>query len=185
MTRRFVPLSLRFSRRRPEVLAPALLGHLLVRVVDGVPRVGRIVETEAYLGPQDLACHSSKGRTARTEVMFGPAGYSYVFLVYGLHHCVNVVTGKGAAVLLRALEPVALPADVRTDGPGRLAKALGVDLSLSGHPLSEPPLFLARGRAVARSNVQVGPRVGVDYAGAWAKAPLRFFVKDSAWVSAR
>lgn len=178
------PLSLRFSARAPDTLARALLGQLLVHEVDGAPRAGRIVETEAYLGPHDLACHSAKGRTARTEVMFGPPGHAYVFLVYGMHHCVNVVTGAGAAVLIRALEPVLVPPGARTDGPGRLTKALGIGLELSGHRLDEAPLFLARGRAVAAAELGVSARIGVEYAKDWAAAPLRFFVRGNRWVSA-
>ncbi|MEW5740103.1 MAG: DNA-3-methyladenine glycosylase [Myxococcota bacterium] len=180
---RWEPLPRAFSDARADDVARALLGQLLVHVVRGRPRVGRIVETEAYLGPHDLACHSSKGRTARTEVMFGPPGHAYVFLVYGMHHCVNVVTGGGAAVLLRALEPVEGLTDVRTDGPGRLTKALGITRARDGHPLDEAPLFLARGEAVSVKDIARGPRIGVDYAGRWAKKPLRFWVADSPHVS--
>jgi DNA-3-methyladenine glycosylase len=163
------------------VVAKALLGQVLVHEVGGVRRAGRIVETEAYLGPHDLACHSSKGRTARTEVMFGPPGHAYVFLVYGLHHCVNVVTGAGAAVLIRALEPLEGLEGQRTDGPGRLTRALGLTRAYDGLPLDAPPLFLAAGppvRAVGSS-----PRIGVDFAGPWAQKPLRFFEKKNPFVS--
>ena len=99
------PLPLTFHSRDAESLAVALLGKRLVHVVRGRPRVGRIVETEAYVGPYDLACHASKGRTKRTEVMFGPPGHAYLFLVYGMHVCMNVVVGGGAAVLLRGVAP--------------------------------------------------------------------------------
>ncbi|GMU61209.1 MAG: putative 3-methyladenine DNA glycosylase [Myxococcaceae bacterium] len=172
-----------FADDDAESVARALLGQHLVHVVRGRARVGRIVETEAYLGPHDLACHSSKGRTARTEVMFGPPGHAYVFLVYGMHHCVNVVTGRGAAVLLRALEPVEGLGSARTDGPGRLTKALGITRARDAHPLDEAPLFLAAGHAVAHPAVARGPRIGVDYAGGWAKRPLRFWVSDNPHVS--
>ncbi len=110
-------------------MAVDLLGKCLVSVAGGRRRWGRIVETEAYLGPHDLACHASRGRTARTEVMFGPPGHAYVYFIYGMHYCVNVVTeraGHAAAVLIRALEPG--PGVLgQTDGPGRLCKALGID----------------------------------------------------------
>ena len=132
-------------RRR---VARALLGMDLVHVVRGRARVGRIVETEAYLGPHDLACHSAKGRTARTEVMFGPPGHAYLFLVYGMHLCVNVVPGGGAAVLIRALEPGAGLEGLRTDGPGRLTRALGLSLQHNTLPLDRPPLYLAAGPKV-------------------------------------
>ncbi|MCC6336197.1 MAG: DNA-3-methyladenine glycosylase [Myxococcales bacterium] len=172
-----------FADDDAESVARALLGQHLVHVVRGRARVGRIVETEAYLGPHDLACHSSKGRTARTEVMFGPPGHAYVFLVYGMHHCVNVVTGRGAAVLLRALAPVEGLFDARTDGPGRLTRALAITRARDAHPLDEVPLFLAAGDAVERKAIARGPRIGVDYAGPWAKRPLRFWLADNPHVS--
>jgi DNA-3-methyladenine glycosylase len=176
------PLPLTFSQRDPASLARALLGMHVVRVLpSGRVRAGRIVETEAYLGPHDLACHSAKGRTPRTEPMFGPAGHAYVYLVYGLHFCLNVVTGKGAAVLLRALEP--LEGVGETDGPAKLTKALGVSLRHNTLPLDRAPLFLAEGTRVPPSAVRTGPRIGVDYAREWAKAPLRFCDARSEWLS--
>lgn len=178
---RWRPLSRSFAAGDTEAVARALLGQLLVHVVGGRPRVGRIVETEAYLGPHDLACHSSKGRTPRTEVLFGPPGHAYVFLVYGMHHCFNVVTGDGAAVLLRAVEPVEGLGEARTDGPGRLTKALGITKAHDAHPLDTAPLFLAEGEPVTR--VATGPRIGVDYAGAWARRKLRFWEKGNPFVS--
>src|SRR5918992_1304492 len=117
-----------FYEQSTIVVAKQLLGKYLVRKHPEGVTIGRIVETEAYVGPHDLACHAAKGRTARTEVMFGPGGHAYVYLVYGLHHCFNVVTGPAgepAAVLVRALEPVSglhLPAD----GPGKLCRAMGI-----------------------------------------------------------
>lgn len=176
------PLPSTFAARDTIVVAKALLGQLLVHRVNGVAHVGRIVETEAYLGPHDLACHSSKGRTPRTEVMFGPPGRSYVFLIYGMHHCMNVVTGDGAAVLLRAVEPVEGHEDgARGDGPGRLTKLLGITRAQNDWPLDEGPLLLARGVRVR--SIGVSARIGVDYAGRWAKEPLRFFHKRSKHVS--
>src|SRR4051794_2071563 len=103
-------LSRDFYARDAETVARELLGKLLVRRVEGVERIGRVVESEAYLGVHDLASHSSRGRTARTETMFGPPGHAYVYIIYGMHHCLNAVTGpegEAAAVLIRALEPVA------------------------------------------------------------------------------
>lgn len=178
MSRTFVPLSASFASRAPEEVARSLLGQLLVHAGPAGVVAGRIVETEAYLGPHDLACHTSRGRTPRTEVMFGPPGRAYVYLVYGMHHCFNVVTGAGSAVLVRSVEPVAgLPQGVRADGPGRLTKVLGITRAHDGLRLDAPPLFLAAGadgRAVLR-----GPRVGVDYAGEWARAPLRFWLEGA------
>lgn len=182
----WTPLPTSFSARDPKRVARALLGQHLVHVVDGTARVGRIVETEAYLGPTDLACHSAKGRTKRTEVMFGPPGHAYVYLVYGMHLCFNVVTGDGAAVLIRALEPVAGLDGRRTDGPGRLTKALGISLlKHNRHALDGCALFLAAGTPVSARNIEATPRIGVDYAGEWASAPLRFFERRSRFVSGR
>lgn len=155
----------------------------LVHVVRGRARAGRIVETEAYIGPEDLACHASKGRTARTEVMFGPPGHAYLFLVYGLHLCVNVVVGGGAAVLIRALEPGEGMQGLRTDGPGRLTRALGLCLELNTRPLDRAPLFVARGVPVPRRHIEVSRRIGVDYAGEWASKPFRFHDRRSPFVS--
>src|SRR3546814_20768793 len=126
-----------FYDRDTILVAHDLLGKYLVHTIDGTERIGKIVEVEAYLGPHDLAAHTSKGNTPRTRVMFGPPGYAYIYLIYGMHHCMNVVTeadGTGAAVLLRALEPVVnLPNT--TSGPGRLCKAMGVAHRHYGHDL--------------------------------------------------
>ena len=135
-----------FYDRPAERVAPDVLGKWLIRRVDGVDRIGRIVEVEAYLGPHDLASHSSKGRTARTEVMFGEPGHAYVYLIYGMHHCFNVVAGPGehaSAVLIRAIEPISR-IEGATNGPGRLCRALGIDRRLNGHDLLGGELYLAR-----------------------------------------
>jgi len=174
-----------FYARDTVAVARDLLGKYLVRVVDGIERIGRIVEAEAYLGPHDLAAHSSKGRTRRTEVMFGPPGHAYVYLIYGMHHCTNVVTGRegsGSAVLLRALEPVQNVAG-RTSGCGLLSKAMGIDRSLTGHDLLSDDFFLAYPPADEAFEVIVSRRVGVDYAREWADKPLRFYVAGSPFVS--
>lgn len=164
---------------RPALrVARALLGQVLVH---GAHR-GRIVEVEAYLGPHDLACHSSKGRTARTEVMFGAPGHAYVYLIYGLHHCFNVVTGRGAAVLIRGLEPLTAIAG-RTDGPGRLTRALGLTRAHDRLPLTGPALWLERAAPVPSSAVRRGPRIGVDYAGVWAARPYRLWIAGNPFVS--
>lgn len=175
------PLSPRFYARDTQTVAKALLGQRLVREVKGSLRVGRIVETEAYLGPSDLACHTARGRTPRNEPMFGPPGHSYVYFVYGMHFCFNVVTGEGEAVLVRALEPLEGLEGARTDGPARLCKALGIDRALNAHPLAVAPLWLARGPRPKR--IARGPRIGVDYAGAWARRALRFWDPESIHVS--
>ncbi len=178
------PLPRNFYARDTETVAPDLLGkHLVHRSGSGV-RIGRIVEVEAYLGPHDQASHSARGATPRNRVMFGPPGHAYVYLIYGLHHCMNVVTeeeGHGAAVLLRALEPVS-GIDGRTSGPGLLCRAMAIDRRLNGVDLCGNALFITDGVEGSFSVVR-RPRIGVDYAGMWAKRLLRFYVKGSAHLS--
>lgn len=161
---------------RPTVtVARSLIGKYLVRVIEGRSVAGRIVEVEAYVGPEDKACHASKGRTPRTDVMFGSGGIAYVYLIYGMYHCLNVVTereGFPSAVLIRAIE---LDGDL-IDGPGKLCRALQIDRSLNRADLTsgESLWFEDRGEAVGRGSIEAHPRVGVDYAGEWAKKPWRF-----------
>jgi DNA-3-methyladenine glycosylase len=187
-----------FDRPSPE-LAPDLLGSRLVHASrDGVVG-GRIVEVEAYRGPEDLAAHSSRGRTARNGVMFGPPGHLYVYLIYGLHHCLNVVAGPGEkaeAVLIRALdldEGLDLARKRRGDrvperrlaaGPGNVGQALGIDRSLDGLDLLDGPVWIEPRLGPAPA-ISRGPRIGVDYAGPWAARPLRFWITDDPHVSRR
>ncbi|UFS70028.1 DNA-3-methyladenine glycosylase [Geomonas sp. RF6] len=174
-----------FYERDAVTVARDLLGQYLCRPVDGVLRIGKIVETEAYLGPHDLAAHSSKGLTARTSVLFGPPGHAYIYLIYGIYCCLNVVTdqeGSGSAVLLRALEPVANIA-ARTQGPGLLCKALAIDRSLNSCDLQGDELFLAPPPKAEAFSIVEAPRVGVDYAGPWAERLLRFYVRGNRFVS--
>lgn len=156
-----------------EALARRLLGcRLRVDGGDGV-RTARIVETEAYVGEHDLACHASRGRTRRTESLYGPPGTAYVYLVYGLHRLFNVVAadpGDPQAVLIRAVEPLDFAA--RTHGPGLASAALGIELTDDRTDLVSGRIRVLAGDAPER--ILVGPRIGVDYAGAWADAPLRF-----------
>jgi DNA-3-methyladenine glycosylase len=159
--------------------------HLVHDDGDSV-RVGRIVETEAYMGPEDLAAHSARGRTARTEVMFGEPGHAYVYFIYGFWYCLNVVTaaaGVPHAVLLRALEPVSGITD-KTWGPGLLCRAMNIDKRLNGADLLGDVLWLERppGR-VKRPRITRTTRIGVDYAGDWAQRPWRFFDSASPYVS--
>jgi DNA-3-methyladenine glycosylase len=174
-----------FYDRDAERVARELLGKLLVRGMPEWKQVGRIVETEAYLGPHDLAAHSARGRTARTEVMFGPPGHAYVYLIYGMYNCLNVVTGPGghaSAVLLRALEPVS-NIDASASGPGRLCRALSIDRHLNGHDLTQGSLILAEEDEPASFEIITRPRVGVDYAREWAEKPLRFLIAGNRYVS--
>jgi DNA-3-methyladenine glycosylase len=168
-----------------ETVARELLGTLLAHRVGGVLRVGRIVETEAYLGPHDLAAHSSRGRTRRTEVMFGPPGHAYVYLIYGMHHCLNVVTGpegQASAVLIRAVEPVS-NIEGSTKGPGLVCRALGIDRALNGHDLLSNDFFIAVPQEPAPFAIVTRPRIGVNYAGEWAEKPLRYYIEGNRFVS--
>jgi DNA-3-methyladenine glycosylase len=190
MALRHVPaLPLRFYQRPAEAVARDLLGKVLVQDDGGggPRRQARIVETEAYIGPHDLASHSARGRTLRNAAMWGPPGHAYVFLVYGMHHCLNVVTGPGRgghgqAVLLRAAEPLDGWAS-RLSGPGLLARGFGVTRAHDNADLRRGPLRILDGPPPAR--VAKTPRIGVDYAKEWAYAPLRFIDADSPHVSQR
>lgn len=174
-----------FYDRDTVIVARELLGKHLVHRRKGVSCVGRIVEVEAYVGAHDRASHSSRGLTPRTRVMFGPPGRAYVYLIYGMHHCMNVVTereGHGAAVLLRALEPVRNLEECAS-GPGRLCRAMGLDLSDNGADLLGPELFVAEPDNPAPVRVVKRPRIGVDYAGNWARRHLRFYIRENPFVS--
>jgi DNA-3-methyladenine glycosylase len=177
-----------FYDRDTVVIARELLGKCLVHRSEGIERVGRIVEAEAYLGPHDLAAHSSKGLTPRTRIMFGPPGHAYVYLIYGMYHCMNVVTqpaGTAAAVLLRAIEPVQ-NVEGRTQGPGLLCRAMHIDRRLNGHDLTSDDFFVADDGYPARFRIVRRPRIGVEYAGYhWARRLLRFYVYGNAYVSRR
>jgi DNA-3-methyladenine glycosylase len=171
--------------KQPAIeLAPELIGKILVRRAEGKEYRARIVETEAYLGPHDLAAHSSKGRTKRTEVMFGPAGHAYVYFIYGMHEMLNIVagkTGEASAVLLRAAEPLD-GWEANLTGPGRLARAMQVKRAENGLDLTGDTLFLTKGKGDPARIIQT-KRVGVEYAKEWKDAPLRFLDADSPAVS--
>jgi DNA-3-methyladenine glycosylase len=156
-----------------------------IHTTSGVQRVGRIVEVEAYLGPHDRAAHSARGVTERTKVMFGPPGHAYVYFIYGMHYCMNVVTeseGRGAAVLLRALEPVKNILG-RTCGPGLLCRALGIDKRLNTHDLLSDNFHITTPPKAEPFVIEKGPRIGVAYAGAWANRPLRFYIHGNPFIS--
>ena len=175
-----------FFERDTRMVARELLGLHLVRRENGRRRIGRIVETEAYLGGHDRASHSSRGMTRRNRTMFGPPGHAYIYLVYGMHHCMNVVTepaGRGAAVLLRALEPVESLVG-RTQGPALLCRAMGLDRSLDGHDLVHADFHIARAERQAPPSIVARPRIGIDSAGPrWAGRLLRFYIRHNRFVS--
>ncbi len=189
-----------FFRRDAVTVARALIGTILVRRMEGVGGAGgmggreyrvRIVETEAYVGPHDLASHASKGRTARTEVMFGPGGHAYVYFIYGMYEMLNVVVGKvgdAQAVLIRAAEPVSgwegegekMP---DLSGPGRLTRALGITRVLNGVDLTGDVMHFEK--RVGRVRIEATARIGVDYAKEWKDELLRFVDAKSGAVSGR
>ena len=176
-----------FYDRDTILVAQELLGKWLVRERQGVKRIGKIVEVEAYLGEHDLAAHSSKGLTERTKTMFGPPGFAYVYLIYGVHHCLNVVTectGHASAVLLRAVEPVKNLTG-KTNGPGLLCRALEIDRRLNAHDLLSNDLFIAESETMEKFSIIKRPRIGVDYAKHWAKRRLRFYIKGNPFISRR
>jgi DNA-3-methyladenine glycosylase len=170
---RILPQS--YFSRSTLLVARSLIGKYLVRENGTTTIAGRIIEVEAYVGSQDKACHASKGRTARTEVLFGPPGISYVYLIYGMYYMLNVVTERlefPAAVLIRAIE---IDGEL-IDGPGKLCRELSIDRSLHRFDLTHGRSlwFEDRGERVSRTQVGTFPRIGVDYAGAWANKPWRF-----------
>jgi len=172
--------------RRPAIdLARDLIGKLLVRQLSGKTFRARIVETEAYVGTHDLACHAAKGRTRRTEVMFGPGGHAYVYFIYGVHDMFNIVASvadDAQAVLVRAAEPMdGWEADL--SGPGKLARGMRITRALNGMDLTGDELFLVRDDRAAKPRIVTGPRVGIDYAGEWVHPPLRFVDANSNAVS--
>jgi len=172
-------LSQSHFNRSTLIVARSLLGKYLVRQNGEGTIAGKIVEVEAYVGPQDKACHASKGRTARTEVLFGPPGMSYVYLIYGMYHCLNVVTERTdfpAAVLIRAVE---IDGEL-VDGPGRLCRALDIDRTLNRIDMTTRKhlWFEDRGTKVPRGKIRTFPRIGVDYAGEWARKLWRFRFVD-------
>jgi DNA-3-methyladenine glycosylase len=174
-----------FYNRDTVIVARELLGKYLIHVSRGIERIGRIVEDEAYLGPHDLAAHSSKGLTPRTKVMFGPPGYVYVYMIYGMYYCMNVVTereGHASAVLLRAIEPVKNVIG-RTQGPGLLCKSMEIDRRLNAHDLLSDDFYIADRPKNEQLVIANRPRVGVAYAKHWQRRLLRFYIKGNPFVS--
>ena len=190
-----LPLPVTFYDRETEVVARDLLGAILeCRTPQGIAS-GRIVETEAYVGEHDPACHAAAGKTDRTRWLYGPPGTAYVYFIYGVHWCFNAVTraaGEPSAVLVRAIEPVdgaelmrvRRPA-ARSDrdlanGPGKLCAALGIDGRHNGLRLDRLPLRIREGEPVADADVVVSPRIGITKAADW---PLRWYIADNPHVS--
>ena len=184
-----------FYARDTELVARDMLGTVLeCETADGIAS-GIIVETEAYLGEHDLACHAAAGRTARTESLYGPPGISYVYFIYGMYWCFNAVTreaGQPSAVLVRALEPldgislmhkrrprIKNDADL-TNGPGKLCTALGIVGSMSGKSLQRKPLMIREGEAIDDAQVEITTRIGITKSADW---PLRYIIRGNRFVS--
>ncbi len=175
-----------FYARDTRTVARALIGKILVHRDGGVLRAARIVETEAYHGPRDLASHARFGPTPRAAIMFGPPGFAYVYVIYGLSHCMNVVTGPEgfpSAVLVRAAEPLAGCLH-STRGPGNLCRALGIRREHDdGRDLTGDDLYVLDDARPGRGRIVRGPRVNVSHAGPWAERPWRYALAGSPWVS--
>jgi DNA-3-methyladenine glycosylase len=191
-------LKMSFYRRDTKRVAEELLGKILVRVYRGQRISGMITEVEAYLGVKDKAAHSyGDRRTARTEIMYGEGGHAYIYFIYGMYNCFNVVTQTKEipeAVLVRALEPlegIELMKKFRqkehlkdlTTGPGKLAEALHLTRELNGEKLDSKVLFIEDAGKISRTQLVKKPRIGVDYAGAHALHPLRYYIKNNIYIS--
>jgi len=192
-----VKLKRQFFQRPTLEVARNLIGKVLVRRVRGRNLAGKIVETEAYVGPHDLACHASKGKTSRTSIMFEAGGCAYVYMIYGFYFCLNAVTEAEdypAAVLIRAVEPLDHLNVMRkfrkypdrdtniASGPGKLCMAMGIDKTLNGEDLTGDTLWI-EDRRLAVGRIVVSPRIGVDYAGEYKDKPWRFYVEGNPHVS--
>lgn len=188
-------LAREFYARDTEIVAREMLGCLLECDTDVGRASGIIVETEAYVGEHDPACHAAVGRTKRTEPLYGRPGNAYVYFIYGMHWCINAVTraeGLPSAVLIRALEPLEGVDLMRhrrllartdrnlTNGPGKLCAALGIDKRMNGLPLQRHPVVIRAGRSLPEADVVITPRIGITHASDW---PLRYFVRDNQFVS--
>jgi DNA-3-methyladenine glycosylase len=192
-----------FYNRGTLKVAQDLLGKFLIRKIGKQILAGKIVETEAYVGPDDLASHASHGKTLRTAPMFGPPGHAYVYLVYGLNYCFNIVTERKdypAAVLIRAIEPIegvrfmyrnrksnfksSILIFKLTNGPGKLCQALKIDKKLNNSDLTGSPLWLEDGGVkINPREIVAAKRIGVDYAGKYKNKPWRFYLKGNGFIS--
>lgn len=172
-----------FFNRPTLIVARELLGKTLVRETSGSLLFANIVDVEAYVGPEDKACHASKGRTKRTEIMFGPPGFTYVYMIYGMYHCLNLVTEREeypAAILIRGVEVEEVKdgsiSMVRIDGPGRVCRFLEIDRTVNGldATLGRTLWIESHDKPQIETRVHTLPRIGIDYAGEWAKKPWRY-----------
>lgn len=197
MAGKFKKLPAAFFKRPTLEVAEDLLGKYLVVKRRGKILAGKIVETEAYIGEDDLACHASKGRTNRSEILYQKAGTIYVYLVYGMYYCFNIVTEQEhfpSAVLIRAVEPadgietmkkLRKTGDSRNlaSGPGKLCMAFGINKTMNGKDVFGDTIYIEdRGEKVSAKNIACAKRIGVDYAGVCAHYPWRFYIKDNEFI---
>ncbi|MFA6255482.1 MAG: DNA-3-methyladenine glycosylase [Patescibacteria group bacterium] len=176
-----------FYNQPTRKVASQLLGKFLIRKIGNKKIIGEITEVENYIGPNDLASHASRGRTKRTELMFGQGGFWYIYLIYGMYYCLNIVTehkNYPAAVLLRAVKPISgLGSKMKTDGPGKLCRAFKIDKSLNGKPAfgKNCQLWIEdRGVKILPRQIKKSTRIGVDYAGKYKDKLWRFYISDKA-----
>ena len=189
-----------FYERKTIVVARDLLGKVIIREIGTQKITARIVETEAYAGLDDKASHAHKGRTPRNSIMFGPAGFAYVYFTYGLHHLFNIVTEEvnyPSAVLIRAVEPISGLKFIQenrqgrkyhelTSGPAKFTKAFRIDKCFNGVDITiGKSIWVEDGPAISENRIATTPRIGVGYSEECAKWPRRFFIKDNQFISAK
>lgn len=189
-----------FYQKGTITVARELLGKILVHESKEGTTAGRIVETEAYRGPEDQAAHSSGGRrTDRNEVMYGQKGHAYVYFIYGLYYCFNITAGniseKPEAVLVRALEPMAgqeimvkrrgqkIKCTNLTNGPSKLCMAMAISKEQNKANLTAPPMYMEDAPLIPKDDIIETTRIGIDYSGDWKNKPWRFYVKENKFVS--
>ncbi len=191
-----------FYQQNTITVARRLLGKILIHESKEGATAGRIVETEAYRGPEDQAAHSSGGRrTARNEIMYGQKGYAYVYFIYGLYYCFNItagnIPGKPEAVLIRSLEPVTgeelmvkrrgpkINSTNLTNGPSKLCIAMAISKAQHEKSLTAPPMYLEDAPLIPKDNIIETTRIGVDYSGDWKNKPWRFYIRDNKFISVK
>ncbi len=176
-----------FFNRDTRKVAQMLLGQVLIRKFGKQLYQGIITETEAYFGPHDLASHASKGRSKRTETMFGPPGVTYIYLIYGMYYCFNIVTereGYPAAVLIRSCQPIKTYKNIVPVGPGKLCQAFRIDKKLNNQSLFGKKIWIRKGPKIIKSRyIKKAKRIGVDYAGMYKDKPWRYYLRNNKYIS--
>jgi len=184
---KFKRLPAKFYHQNTFKIAEELLGKFIIRKIGKRALIGKIVESEAYYGPNDLASHASRGKTARTKIMFDQAGTAYIYLIYGMYYCFNIVTEAKdfpAAILIRAAEPINL--SKKANGPGKFCRAFKIDKNLNGENLiTSKKLYLVENpnEKIKKSQIKKAKRIGVDYAGKYKNKLWRFYLKNNQFVS--